>query len=150
VPTSEAQKRAYKKWATKNKAFLAEHQRNKLKKNPEKIRAIGRKSQAKRQAAMTAEELRRYKRNSYLKTTFGITLDQYEELLSRQGGVCAVCGSPDTMTRRGKHTSLDVDHDHATGQVRAILCSGCNSSLGLLKEDPERIRALAEYIEQWQ
>ena len=47
-------------------------------------------------------------------------------------------------------THLRMDHDHATGKFRALLCNGCNTALGFLKENPERIRSLATYIERFQ
>jgi hypothetical protein len=50
---------------------------------------------------------------------------------------CDVCDEP------ARH----VDHDHATGRVRGVLCLGCNTALGLVRESPERLRALARYLE---
>ena len=70
-------------------------------------------------------------------------------MLLSQNGVCAVCRQPETSVRRGTIKSLDVDHNHVTGIVRKLLCSACNSALGILREDPLRIRALAEYIERY-
>lgn len=46
-------------------------------------------------------------------------------------------------------TRLHMDHDHSTGEFRALLCGGCNSALGFLKENPERISGLREYIERF-
>lgn len=57
--------------------------------------------------------------------------------------ICDVCGGVNANGRK-----IHVDHDHTTGAVRGFLCSGCNSALGLVKEDPERLRKLAEYIER--
>ena len=64
---------------------------------------------------------------------------RYEDMLSDQGGVCFVCG--DAPPR------LTIDHCHATGKIRALLCNGCNAAIGLAKEDPDRLRALAVYVE---
>jgi 5-methylcytosine-specific restriction endonuclease McrA len=87
-------------------------------------------------------------RKWHLKTMYGLTLEQYEAMLIAQHGVCAVCRQPETALRRGTVKSLDVDHNHTTNQIRGLLCSACNNSLGMLREDPLRIRALAEYIER--
>ena len=53
----------------------------------------------------------------------GVTSADYDRMLAAQGGVCAICGSP-PKTRR-----LHVDHDHATGKVRGLLCHRCNRAL---------------------
>jgi hypothetical protein len=68
-----------------------------------------------------------------------------------QHGVCAACGNPETRTdhRNGECTDLAVDHDHATGQVRALLCGPCNMALGLLQDDPERIEQLLIYLRNY-
>lgn len=70
----------------------------------------------------------------------------YDEMLSSQGGVCKICGRPDTgriNTRR-----LFVDHCHKTGRVRGILCYKCNTLIGHAQDDPERLRKAAEYLEK--
>jgi len=81
----------------------------------------------------------------------GMTPQRYDQMLAEQGGVCKVCKQPETRKRpwskNGEINPLAVDHDHKTGEARALLCSHCNTSLGKLGEDPERIRALADYAE---
>ncbi len=72
---------------------------------------------------------------------FGITVEQYGEMLARQGGVCAICGVENV---RGM--SLAVDHDHQSGRVRGLLCNPCNSAVGLFADDPERLRAAIDYL----
>lgn len=76
-----------------------------------------------------------------LKTRFGLSLEDYVEMARLQCGVCAVCGGP------GHLDHLDVDHDHKTGRVRALLCGNCNRALGMVAEDAARLRALAAYAE---
>jgi hypothetical protein len=63
-------------------------------------------------------------------------------LLEEQGGKCAVCGKLNNEGRR----RLAVDHDHKTGKVRGLLCGNCNTALGLVKEDPEILSLLADYL----
>jgi hypothetical protein len=87
------------------------------------------------------------KRDQSLRRDYGITLLQYQDMLTRQRNGCAVCHQPETRTYRGKPRPLSVDHDHATGAVRALLCDSCNVALGLVAESAERLRALADYIE---
>lgn len=78
-----------------------------------------------------------------LLSRFGLTPEDYIQLLESQEGVCAICKSPEPRGR-GKH--FNVDHDHLTGEVRGLLCHGCNTSLGGFKDDPELLRAAIRYL----
>lgn len=71
---------------------------------------------------------------------YGLTENEALEMRSREG--CDVCG----QNRIGK--GLHIDHDHQTGRVRGALCHGCNLALGNVEDDPERLRALADYLER--
>jgi len=82
-----------------------------------------------------------------LKLKYGITPQQYNRMLTDQNGTCAICKMAEK--HRDSHTGairmLAVDHDHKTGDVRALLCDACNTSLGKMGENPERIKALLDY-----
>jgi hypothetical protein len=78
-------------------------------------------------------------------TKYGITPEQYDQMLLDQGGGCAICGSEEEG--RGKEF-LHVDHDHKTGKVRGLLCFGCNSGIGHLREDTEIMHSAIHYIER--
>ena len=84
---------------------------------------------------------------------YRITSLDYEAMLERQGGVCAICGSPPKTRISGRNRTLTdsfhVDHSHVTGKVRALLCDGCNHGIGSFGEDAERLCKAAEYIERW-
>ena len=80
-------------------------------------------------------------RDYHLKQTFGITLDDYNRLLKKQKGVCAICKGP--PNRQGSYT---VDHDHKTDALRGLLCHRCNAALGLLREDPVVLKTAAAYL----
>lgn len=80
-------------------------------------------------------------RRAVLKRVYGITDAEYDAMLESQGGRCAIC----CRSRRGRR--LAVDHCHATGAVRGLLCSSCNQTLGKMGDDPERLRAAAAYLE---
>lgn len=73
----------------------------------------------------------------YLRNRFGITLEQYDEMFENQNGVCAICGEINIDGRR-----LAVDHNHETGKIRGLLCTGCNTRLGILEH--KTWRSLAE------
>lgn len=81
--------------------------------------------------------------NSWRKRTYGISAYEYAERLAKQGGVCGICRMPETRKgNAGKTLNLSVDHCHSTGAVRGLLCSTCNSAIGLLR-DRERLLASA-------
>ena len=67
-----------------------------------------------------------------LQRKFGLSGEAYQAMLDVQGGVCAICGRPETRTRNGRVQWLCVDHDHATGQVRGLLCHRCNTAIAQL------------------
>jgi hypothetical protein len=75
---------------------------------------------------------------------FGITPDEYDAMLERQGGVCAVCKDPPTYKR------LAVDHDHEAGKIRQLLCERCNLVLGKVDDDIELLNAMASYLQEHQ
>jgi hypothetical protein len=76
--------------------------------------------------------------------TYGISAEQYAEMVARCKGRCEICEAP--PTRQG----LCIDHDHTTGAVRGLLCGSCNQALGKLKDDPRIMRAALAYVEQHQ
>ena len=78
-------------------------------------------------------------RHYHLQQRYGISVREVERLKAAQGGLCPIC-----KTRFAEH----VDHDHATGRVRAILCEPCNGFLGAFNDDPQLIRAAIDYLEQ--
>lgn len=71
----------------------------------------------------------------------GLSPEDYDLLLVAQGGVCAVCG----IAPQGRR--LAVDHDHDTGEVRGLLCNGCNRAIGWTNDDPGVLRRAAGYLE---
>jgi hypothetical protein len=75
------------------------------------------------------EHYKTHGRAYQLKAKFGITPEQYQEMLKAQNGVCAICFQKET--RR----ALSVDHNHITGKVRGLLCDDCNHGIGKLKTD---------------
>jgi hypothetical protein len=70
---------------------------------------------------------------------YGITEAIYEAMREAQGNACAICKRTFTDTP-------SVDHDHATGAVRGLLCQGCNHGIGLLREDVNALYAAIEYL----
>lgn len=81
-------------------------------------------------------------KDKHLRKMYGITLEQYNEMLAKQGGVCAICGG----TEKIKGRLMAVDHCHATGAVRGILCSHCNRALGFFRDDVESLKRALKYL----
>ena len=82
--------------------------------------------------------------------TFGLTLEDYAELLSQQGGVCAICAEPETVLRRsGEPYRLAVDHDHRTMLVRGLLCRRCNQIVWAIEEHAGLLEEVAAYLRRF-
>lgn len=88
------------------------------------------------------------RRRLQLKQDYGITPEQYADLLAAQNGACAICRKPESVMRAGKVMRLPVDHCHETGRVRGLLCHRCNRAIGLLGDDVEVLRAAIDYLEK--
>lgn len=96
----------------------------------------------------TVRRISRDKQRHYsLKRYYGMSLNEYAEMYRVQDGKCAICNLPETdKDRHGNVRVLAVDHCHATGSVRELLCYSCNSMLGQAKDRIEVLLAGAEYL----
>ena len=88
-----------------------------------------------------------YQKSRVLKK-LGISFDDYLTMLKEQNGVCKICKQPETTSNghSGKIKDLAVDHCHTSGKVRGLLCSSCNSGLGLFKDDVSVLKSAIEYL----
>jgi len=77
--------------------------------------------------------------------TYGISLKQYNEILEKQGGVCAICGCNGNGFQRRFH----LDHNHSNGKIRAILCHRCNLTLGNAKDNVPLLKKVIDYLEKY-
>jgi len=75
-----------------------------------------------------------------------MTLGDYEAMSEAQGGLCAIC------KQRSNHPRghLDVDHEHVTGKVRALLCNNCNAALGRVNDNVQTLQEMIQYVETHQ
>lgn len=78
----------------------------------------------------------------HLLRTYGMTVEEYNRMFFLQKGSCPICN---TKLLQGRTTH--VDHDHKTGKIRGLLCEPCNQALGLFRDDPQRCRNAAKYLE---
>lgn len=127
-----------RQWRTKTRDIRISQAREWRAKNREKLRAYDKSSYQRRKDKFVG-----WNRARNLRKNYGITIEQYDEMFKAQSGVCAVCLGMNLSGRR-----LAVDHNHATGKIRQLLCSRCNSSIGLAKENAQILYKLAEYLEK--
>ena len=104
--------------------------------NPERVNATQRARRAK-------PEVKRRARAEHLRRKYGITVEQYDEMLEAQGGGCCICGRPPR-----EDISLHVDHDHSTGEIRGILCFRCNNALADFQDDQQLLAKAAAYLDR--
>ena len=148
-------------WYLKNKEMLKarrvrnsdkkrEYDKERRKKNPGRVRKEKRnwylsnlvkcKTDAKKWAKRNPVKRALISRSRYLRQTYGLTSVEYDELSQHQGGLCALC-------REDNHgRKLHVDHDHVRNTVRGLLCSNCNTALGLFKESPEVLQRAIMWV----
>lgn len=79
-----------------------------------------------------------------LKRNYNITVEQYNEMLEKQNGCCAICERPRELFER----RLSVDHNHATNEIRGLLCTYCNHRVVGRHRDGALLRKIADYVEQ--
>ena len=95
---------------------------------------------ARKQVRSRYEEVKDRQRDLRFQRKYGITADEYDRMLADQDGVCARCKEPPGMLR------LAVDHCHNTGRVRGLLCGPCNTYIGRLEANMDRLDEDLAYI----
>lgn len=93
-----------------------------------------------------------YQRSMYFKRTHGITIEQRDQMLASQGGICKICTQHikfNTEKGAASNTSIGavVDHCHTTNNIRGILCGACNTAIGLMKDDTARLQNAINYLD---
>lgn len=100
-----------------------------------------------RRATWTQEQISSYGRAWTLKKKFGISVQEYDLLLAKQGGVCAICGNKENhVYKSGKLKELAVDHCHGSKKVRGLLCLNCNQGLGRFQDSVENLQRAIDYL----
>ena len=79
----------------------------------------------------------RQQQNARYKHRYGITVGDVDHMKEEAGHRCQICGGT---------KPLCVDHDHATGIIRGMLCRECNTALGLMKDNTELLRKAINYL----
>jgi hypothetical protein len=137
-----------RQWRLKNPEKAREHARRSREKNREKVlarqriwREANRERSAQKSRTWYEANRDRVRARSRFKT-FGVTAEQYQALLDRQGNRCAICRT----TEPGKGECFAVDHDHATGLIRGLLCVHCNVGLGHFRDDTDLLELAVAYL----
>ena len=121
-----------KRWRQENPDRYRELTKRYASENREKVKETSRLWYAENKARAAATN-RRNKLRGY-----GLTQDQFEAMMIDQMGQCLICCT--------EMNPPAVDHDHATGEVRGLLCRQCNAALGLLRDDPAILARAAAYL----
>lgn len=129
---------------------LDDFHRNSKKLDGHETRCKSCKSAYNRWLAKNPVEIRKFKNGKLKKKTirtdvskkYGITSDAYDEMLSEQNGVCAICG----RHPNGNKKRLCIDHDHESGNVRGLLCNDCNVALGYAKDNIGILEKMINYL----
>ena len=113
-------------------------------KDPKQIRAAYQKKY--RDSAKYREAYLR----GHLKRKYNLTLENYYGLLEYQEHVCAICKTAEPRVYQGRETFLPlfVDHCHETGKVRGLLCTKCNSGIGMFKDNIEYLISAISYLKE--
>lgn len=115
----------YKEFPPERKLRLRTKAREWQKRNPERVAAKARKC--------------------WLKNKYGLTLQQYADMLKAQNYCCAICFIPEEELVKG----LAVDHDHSSGKIRGLLCGGCNTAIGRFRDDTIILARAIRYINRY-
>lgn len=147
-----------RRWRLKNHESILAYQREWRELNKEKIRISHRawvaanpqktKDSRKKWNEKNGVHYRRKNRHRHkfycLKRQYGLTKDGYDSLLAQQHFKCAACNVDLASISTN---NIHVDHCHKTQKIRGILCGPCNRTLGAMKDDANKLRLLAKYIE---
>lgn len=151
------QKDSVKKYHTKNKEKITEkrketsksyYQKNRdiiVEKNRSYSKSDHGKAKKKEWYLRTREARKDDRKNYMLKRAYGITLDQYKKLCDDQNNKCRICKKEQKISTFKK--GLVVDHCHSTGKVRGLLCSPCNTALGLFYDDISVLKSAVSYLQ---
>lgn len=109
-----------------------------------------RKAQARASYERNKDKVSIRNRERHLKLTYNLNAQQYLDMINEQDNCCAICNKPEhRLLKTGDIKPLSVDHNHNTGEVRALLCNDCNALLGFAKEDIGVLQNAIQYIQQY-
>ena len=140
----------YKEYYRKNKEIVLEKRKLKYNKEINRKNYLDKKNSDPEKHRKYLDYLKEYRKNNIIDIickTYKISKEFYYNLLESQNGVCGLCKSEFKDTDKNRKDMV-IDHCHATGKVRGILCRKCNTGLGLFNEDPDLLLKSYEYIKK--
>lgn len=87
-------------------------------------------------------------RSREMRNRYGVTASEFSAMFDRQDGRCAICEEL-SGGQRAKGRRLHIDHDHKSGEVRGLLCTSCNTAIGMMEDSEEMLRASISYLAAW-
>lgn len=96
------------------------------------------------------EKVARQSRITNLRIKYGISIEEYTLRVAQQNNRCAICNQEEQRTRSGHVTTLSVDHNHTTGQIRQLLCNNCNQLLGYAHDSATVLETAAAYLRKFE
>jgi hypothetical protein len=102
------------------------------------------KKETKEYILKNKEHIRKKDKNWHLIQKFGITLEQYNEMLTKQNDCCAICGRHKSELKK----ALAVDHNHETLKIRGLLCEKCNRGIGYLCDDINLLKKAIKFLKK--
>lgn len=137
-----------KRYAEKHKDKIAAYQKEYRERNKEKAKEYMKNYSANHKPKPRTDEqksrIKPYVREYHLLKKYGITEVDYQQMLKKQGGKCAICQTTEPKGRC--HNRFHVDHCHETGVVRGLLCSRCNMGIGSFGDSPDLIASALLYL----
>lgn len=139
-------RRAYMgQYYTANKDKWRRTEQQNIDRNADRRKRYAEDEQFRERCKASARKRDRIKRfESRLQKQFGITIAEYERMLSDQGGGCAICSAKFGTAKRGDR--LAVYHCHVSGKIRGLLCSNCNQGIGKFQDDPRLLERAIRYL----
>ncbi len=143
--TLRSQRESRKNWTDEDRAKAKARERAWYDANRDHLLAVQRVwYEANREKRLDQERARR------LKLTYDMTMDEFWEMYELQDGRCLICGSEThafvTPVPKGFFRRTAIDHDSLTGEVRGLLCSYCNTAIGLFGHDVDRLASAITYL----
>ncbi len=140
--SAEKRKARMKAWREANKDEIRAYQKQWREANKDSVNAYQRAYQ---QDYRNRKDVRHDTWVRALRNNYNMTPADFNLMWAEQGGICEICKTP--MAPRGKaKNSVCVDHNHATGEIRGLLCRECNQGLGHMKDDPKVLESALRYL----